>query len=842
MNQSKVVFATFVVLMLFVTPLTQGKESGKLNSGTGCGCHSQTGSTVVTPSLSGTPTQYTGGQTYSLTISVSGGISGSNGGFSLDVDKGSFSYMGFAVNINSAGDSATHSITGINQRTWGLDWTAPNSGTGVVNFQLATLTSNNNGFDSGDRWGTMTLQVPENAPSNQPPSASNAMLNPTGAKTADDLTLSYSFSDPDGDTESGTVITWYKDSTALPQGTIPGMVVSSSQTSKNQQWYAEIIPSDGKDSGAIITSNVVTIQNTPPTFSAPIISPSQPNSGDVLDFIISNSDDDQDTIIMETLWYLDGTLVSELNNELSVPSLATRDGDQWYVEVRLSDSEDTTIWKTSQTVTIGSSTPINNTPVVSSISILPANPYTIDDLSVEYISNDVDGDTITDVEFQWYLDGNEVLSQTSGELPSSQTTKSQIWKAKVRVSDGTEWSNWAVSNPVVISNSVPVIDSVELDLNEAKTDQNITVSYSMTDSDGDTPSYPLIKWFKDGLEQPLLENKFTLSASQTAKEQNWTVSVKAGDGQGLSANELSKSVLIINSIPLASIQLSHGPLQDIELSISNTDEDGDLTSNEVYWYRNGFKEGSLDGKLTVPSQYLGPGQVWSVEVLPNDGYANGLLVTSQLTIGNLLPSAVIDIETTNLWNGEIVIISANNSQDSDGRIESYAWQWSDNNEGSGAATGRTISIIPTGSVTVILTVYDELGGSGYTSSTFQTGVGPKVKVLTAESEQANVKLEWQWNGPEATFEVLRNGASISTISETSFTDYPLISGPTDYTVRPIIDGNKLYEGSSNIEGFMVETVEPTSNSISSSGGLITGILFVLISLGTLALSFTNRRD
>ncbi len=259
MNYSKSVYFVLLILLVSVVPLTEGKENGKLNSGSGCGCHSQSGTNVATPSLSGTPAKYSPGQTYQLTISVSGGVSGSGGGFSLDIDKGTMSYMGFAVNINSVGDSATHSITGSSSRTWGLDWTAPNSGSGTVTFQLAAMTSNGDGTDSNDRWGTLTVQVPEDVPTNQPPSASNAMLTPTDAKTADSLTLSYSYSDPDGNPESGTVITWYKDSIAQPQGTIPGKVVSSSLTAKNEQWYAEVTPSDGQDSGQTITSNTVTI-------------------------------------------------------------------------------------------------------------------------------------------------------------------------------------------------------------------------------------------------------------------------------------------------------------------------------------------------------------------------------------------------------------------------------------------------------------------------------------------------------------------------------------------------------------------------------------------------------
>ena len=96
------------------------------------------------------------------------------------------------------------------------------------------MTTNGNGQNSGDRWVTDVVQILENVPVNNPPSASNALLTPTDARTTDSLTLSYSYSDPDGDSESGSEITWYRDSQALPAGTIQGLTVPSSETMKDK--------------------------------------------------------------------------------------------------------------------------------------------------------------------------------------------------------------------------------------------------------------------------------------------------------------------------------------------------------------------------------------------------------------------------------------------------------------------------------------------------------------------------------------------------------------------------------------------------------------------------------
>ena len=842
MNYSKSVYFVLLILLVSVVPLTEGKENGKLNSGSGCGCHSQSGTNVATPSLSGTPAKYSPGQTYQLTISVSGGVSGSGGGFSLDIDKGTMSYMGFAVNINAVGDSATHSITGSSSRTWGLDWTAPNSGSGTVTFQLAAMTSNGDGTDSNDRWGTLTVQVPEDVPTNQPPSASNALLTPTDAKTADSLTLSYSYSDPDGNPESGTVITWYKDSIAQPQGTIPGKVVSSSLTTKNEQWYAEVTPSDGQDSGQTITSNTVTIQNTPPTVSTPAISPSQPSSNDDLSITISSSDDDQDVLTTEIRWYLDGVLVSELNDQSTVTSLATRDGDQWYVEIRVSDGEESTVWKTSQTVTIGSNQPVNNKPTIMALVLQPYEAYTSDSLYFDFISTDNDGDPIIDTEIQWYRDGVLMPNITTTTLSSEQTSKSEQWEVHVRINDGTDWSDWEISSSVTILNTAPELDSVSLDFSQAQTSQNITLSLSMSDLDGDAPASPETRWYKNGQEFTSIENQITLPSSLTSKGDNWTVFVNANDGQDLSENELSASVQIINTIPNAIAELSHSSLEDLVLSITNDDIDGDLVSNEITWYRNGFKEGSLDGQSSVPAQLLGPGQVWSVEVIPNDGESNGTLVSSQLVVENLAPNAVIDLESVELWDNEEIVVTGKNSTDLDGFIDKYSWQWWDNNGNSGSGTGKTFSFSPVGDVMLRLIVEDEFGAIGDNSINLQTEAGPKIIQLKAQSDGEQVQLTWNWDGPEATFEIFRNGDSLSIISEYGFTDTPLLSGSTDYTVKPIIDGKIINSGASSVEGFIVEPVEPKSSQVSSTGGLITGLVFILISLGTLAMVFIDRRD
>ena len=163
MSQRRFLVALTIVSMLLLVPAIQGYENGVYNQASGCGCHSQTGQNPASVTISGLPTSYDVNKLYQVTVSVSGGVSGSTGGFSLEVSDGTLS-TGFGlmlVNVNSKGDSATHSITGSSYRSWSFEWTSPGAGTGTVTFEVAGMTTNGNGKNSGDRWVTDVVIIPK---------------------------------------------------------------------------------------------------------------------------------------------------------------------------------------------------------------------------------------------------------------------------------------------------------------------------------------------------------------------------------------------------------------------------------------------------------------------------------------------------------------------------------------------------------------------------------------------------------------------------------------------------------------------------------------------------------
>ena len=848
MSQRGVIVAVTLVTLLLLVPAIQGYEGGIHNQASGCNCHSGTTAPGATVSISGLPTSYDVNKLYQVTVSVSGGVSGSTGGFSLEVDKGTLS-TGFGlmlVNVNGQGNSATHSITGSSYRSWSFEWTSPAAGAGVVTFDVAGITTNGNNQNSGDRWVTDTVQVPENIPANNPPSASNVLLSPTDAKTTDSLTLSYSYSDSDNDPESGSEITWFRDSQALPSGTITGLTVPSSQTTKGQDWYATVRPSDGTDYGTLQTSNTVTIQNTPPTLTAPEITPSSPDESEDLAVSYSASDDDQDSLTIEIHWYLDGVLVTEFNNDTTVPSIATREGDEWRVEVTVSDGDDLES-RSSQIITIGQVIQPNNPPEVNTLVISPSLPTTLNDLFLTYNTQDLDGDQIIATEIEWRMD-NTLTTESSTIVQSPATQRDQVWSAKVRVSDGIDWSAWS-SVDVTIMNSAPVIGNLQLVPTNPYTNDSLSFTYAYSDFDDDVMAPSTITWYKDSVEQTALANQNTVPASLTTKGENWTVSVYGYDGTDLSIDSLESSVFIQNSNPSVTIEdmpenISFVDNQALGLTIlpEFSDADNDQINFQISWLRNGFREGSLDNSTFVDAQYFGAGQSWTCQITFDDGEAQPQVEAWEINVDNAEPVANINIESANLWSGELIVINATQSYDLDGIISNYYWQWNDNFGNPMSIEGEVISIITTGTTTLSLTVEDDLGSTATTTQTIQTTQGPTISALVAQNDDGEVELTWQWDGESATFLILRNNFQIDETDEFKFSDSPTIAGSTNYTIIPVIDGQQLVAGSMTISNFEVDTTTESASGLSETGGLYLGLLFLAVSILITALGLLQRRD
>lgn len=834
--QLKAIVLSAVVAMVMLSPVIEANSNGKHYASGGCGCHSNAPSVTISENF---PSSYTPGQTYSIQITVSGGASGTNGGFNVEVDKGTFS-TGGSTSVKVSGKSITHS-NALN-RAWTFDWTAPSSGSGTVNVDIAAMSANGAYGNSGDAWSTMSSTITETVVvTNNPPTVSNVQIAPSMATSLDDLTLTYTYSDQDGDSEAGTSIHWFKNGGHQTQFN-DQLTISKTHTTRNDDWWAKVTPSDGEDVGTETQSNIVTVFNAPPTISSAVLSPSAPTNDDDLSASITGSNDnDGDTLSYEYRWYLDGSLQHGLANLTTVPSYATRGEDTWEVEIRAYDGEDYSSWVRSSAVSISGQSS-NTAPAVDSITISPSTPTTSDSLIASSTSSDADMDSIVQTEYRWWKNG-VMTSFSSSMLDASLTSKSDIWSVEIRVNDGTDWSVWTASSTVQILNTRPQLDSASISATEAPTDQDITVNASMSDVDGDTLS-AIIVWYLEGTVQPGYNNLATLPSSATTKGDTWTAVLQADDGEEVSSQSETVSVLIINTEPQLSIVLNEGVTSQDDLSLEAImiDLDEDLTEiSSITWFRNGFREGSLDGATTVPSSYLGPGQEWSVEVVVSDGESS-VVSTSSLVVENAPPSAHITVLTESLYGGERVALSGSSSTDSDNSIVLYKWAWTD-----GGASGLETSVLMplSGSIDVSLLVTDESGATNLTSIRLDSIPALPCPILVHSVSDNEVKLDWSWTSPDpASFEISRNGVLVGVTNSTSFNDSPNLIGTSNYQVQTIL-GDRILESPCQSPS-VAATIESLPTELeqgpSSVAGLGLGLVYAIIGILLFVASILRRSD
>ena len=251
------IFLSVFLMMVVFTPLNEASSSGKPNSANSCSCHGSANS-GVTPTHN-FPSTYNPGQSYTINIGVNGGVGGLNsgGGFSLTVSKGTLSNPGADAKIVQG--SATHSNS--NSRSWTVSWTAPQSGSGQVNVQLAVNTVDGTGGTSGDAWNTITHNLNENIAANQPPTASNVLISPYGnVSYKANLNLNYVYQDPENNPESNSEISWYVDGNHIPS--MDGKTtILSTDTTIGQVWTASVKPRDsmGKVGNQVQSSTSATI-------------------------------------------------------------------------------------------------------------------------------------------------------------------------------------------------------------------------------------------------------------------------------------------------------------------------------------------------------------------------------------------------------------------------------------------------------------------------------------------------------------------------------------------------------------------------------------------------------
>jgi hypothetical protein len=81
----------------------------------------------------------------------------------------------------------------------------------------------------------------------------------------------------------------------------------------------------------------------------------------------------------------------------------------------------------------------------------------------------------------------------------------------------------------------------------------------------------------------------------------------------------------------------------IEVLSDNVDDDGDTVEFSYRWYKKGVHQPSYDNLLNINPTDTTKGDVWKVEVIPNDGFTNGPVASATIEIPNSNPIPTIEL-------------------------------------------------------------------------------------------------------------------------------------------------------------------------------------------------------
>lgn len=521
----------------------------------------------------------------------------------------------------------------------------------------------NDGMDNGTDGESRTFSLDNNAE----PVATNLVISPSSLFSGDDLTASYTFTDPDGDKESGSEIKWYKNN--VEQTAYSNiMILPNAATTRGESWYFTVRPKDGKEFGELKTSSAVKINNSPPVTTEAKLEPANPTSGDDLKAIYNFKDADGDAITsIQVRWYkqtragMTATLQSQYNDQPSLPSIATSKDEVWYFTAQATDGITPSQLMTSNRVTIG-----NTIPKITGLTV-PSEGFR--DVNIKFDLEDADGDKCNlVVEYQ----GGMASTWTPATIKESLTGVSPglvnlTWQShkdqdihspakfqlKLTPSDGISTGDTVESVFFTLDNNIPPVAAnlKVLPPNPTASD-NLTAYYEFSDPDGGNESGSEIVWYKDN-ERTINKGKILL-ASATAKGQYWHFTVRPRDGARSGEIYASEPVIILNSPPFVTNVIvkpaapKAGDKLTVQYEYRDVDDDRE-SGTEIEWYKNGV---SVLKKTIVSEEdkrmptAVSKGEKWNVVVRPRDGEDFGSPVSSSsVTTDNASP-VVKDIKVT----------------------------------------------------------------------------------------------------------------------------------------------------------------------------------------------------
>ncbi len=535
--------------------------------------------------------------------------------------------------------------------------------------------------------GVDSVDITVLAANNDPSCAITAPESGSTGEEGESITFEATASDPDVDPTQLSA-TWTSDQDGELATSTPSAQGTITFTTSGLNVASHVVTLEVQDEqGASCTDQVTYVVGTPPSVSI-----TSPSSGDVVDegamvtFEAQVSDSEEPASGLALSWSssLDGELSDAGADSSGLATFATADlfnGDH-AVTLTVTDAEG--LWAQDLVSVV-----VNGLPSAPEVSLSPDPAYTSDDLevSIDTASEDPDDDTVS-YGYAWSVDGASSSASTSATLPSSATTKHEVWQVAVTPTDGTS-SGEAVTASLTIDNSPPVLASASLTPDPAGEDDTLVCTPGSTsDADGDSVSTS-VSWDVSGTTHTGLGS----SLDGTYFERGDVVSceVTPNDGEEDGAAVVSNDVTIENTAPsITTVTLSPDPayagdtLTCSYAGFYDADDDSDLST--IAWTLDGVSAGSG----TTYSSGQVHGDVLACTVTPSDGTDNGTAVSATITVSNTAPSiTAVTLGPDPATAADTLTCSYTGYSDADGDADASSYAWTI--DGVSAGSGSTIA-------------------------------------------------------------------------------------------------------------------------------------------------------
>jgi hypothetical protein len=180
-----------------------------------------------------------------------------------------------------------------------------------------------------------------------------------------------------------------------------------------------------------------------------------------------------------------------------------------------------------------------------------------------------------------------------------------------------------------LENMVPRVYNIMIHPQFATTsdDLELLTSYTFVDDEDDLENGTTFQWYRNDIHIPELDNSTIVPSNYTLKGETWYCFVTPCDGMDFGTPSSSMTVLIFNTVPIATnVTLSPDTPdggEDLFVNYTYFDMDNDTELGTLfYWYagvNSTFKLKATTDTPILPYTFTQEGEIWYVEVEPRDG-------------------------------------------------------------------------------------------------------------------------------------------------------------------------------------------------------------------------------